>query len=326
MNNGDQLTFSDDKTVESVNRGLDFLENGDFMNAFSVFDSIMNNKPDYPGVEAGYRTSRYWLNRVPGLATLNNGKESADFLMSQWNEFENYSREKNFFGGSAFKAVQKYIYYNSSEHYKTAFANQESPADNFSLLMNLAVCFLTLEDYPKTIETLEYAKSFFKNDPKLLSILAAAYFKTGEAPKSLLLFREAFFINPSAIDIELIKCEPINELTSASKEAHPDEDIREWVPVYGFLMDIFYVKGKISQQTAELITKDIASLEKSYQSMTREKLKKSNVLPRLINKYLWLYDYYHFQNYDLSILSQISQRLIEIDKSLFGSYFSKNKP
>lgn len=326
MNNGDQLTFSDDKTVSSVNQGFSYLESGEFENALAVFDGIMNSKPDYPGVEAGYRTARYWINRKSTFTSLRNGKESADFFMTQWQEFDKYSREKNFSTGSAYKAVQKFIYYTASEHYKTAFLNQESPTDNFDLLINLAVCFLKLEDYSKTVETLEYARSSFKSDPKLLSILAVAYFKSGEIPKALHFFREAFFINPAAIDLELVLCQPLTDLIQTAKSAHQDEDEREWIPVYGFIQDVFYVKGKISQQTVDLIIKDISALEKSFQSMTREKLKTSNVKPRLINKYLWLYDYYHFQNYDLSILNQLAARLLEIDKSLFAPYFSHHKP
>lgn len=325
MEENEQLTFTDDPVLSAAGQAYLLIEAGDFDNAVAVFDQLIEKSPDYPGLQAGYRTARFWQNRTDTISSLRDGKEKADFLMNQWNDFHNYATDKNFSDSSAYKAAQKNIYFNASEHYMTAFKNQESPTNNFDLLMNMGLCFITLGEYRRTIESLEYARSTHKSNPKLLSLLAEAYYHTGEIPKSLAMFREAFFINPADIDLTRLTSEPILKISELIRELHLDGDIREWIPIIGHIQDFFYVKGQISRQTVDLIRKDIMMLESNYSMMTTDRIKGTNVIPRLINKYLWLFDYYQYQQYNPENLSEIRARLIQIDKDLFQVYFSKIK-
>jgi hypothetical protein len=57
--------------------------------------------------------------------------------------------------------------------------------------------------------------------------------------------------------------------------------------------------------------------------MNRSQVENSNIVPRLINKYLWLLDYYTLQNYNFDTITQIRDRLIKIDRKLFQEYFEK---
>ncbi len=61
------------------------------------------------------------------------------------------------------------------------------------------------------------------------------------------------------------------------------------------------------------------------QKMNRTQMEGSNILPRLINKYLWLFDYYTLKSYNFDNVMQIQERLINIDRSLFQEYFPKKK-
>ena len=64
---------------------------------------------------------------------------------------------------------------------------------------------------------MEYARNSYNANARLLSILGEAYFHTDDIPKSLLYFREAFFVKPSDIDLELIKAKPVLELLEKVK-------------------------------------------------------------------------------------------------------------
>ena len=58
--------------------------------------------------------------------------------------------------------------------------------------------------------------------------------------------REAFQIDPSQVDLTLIEAKPITEIIEAIKSSGKNvRDIREWIPVFGFLTDIFYVNKKL---------------------------------------------------------------------------------
>jgi len=101
--------------------------------------------------------------------------------------------------------------------------------------------------------------------------------------------------------------------------------VNEWIPVYGFLHDIFYVKRNLGSHQVETIQKDIYNLEVTYQKMNKVQVEGSNILLRLINKYLWLLDYYTLQSYNFDNVTQIRDRLVNIDRSLFQEYFSRKK-
>lgn len=326
MDRNGQLTFSDDPLLTGSNEVYQLLGEGRFDEAIEKLNALMEGNPDYPGFEASYRAAKFWKNRNKEISSLNKGKQTADFLMTEWNEFRNYSRENSVIDTPAFNAVMRYIFFTSSEHYKIAFKEQESTADNFDLLLSLGTCFLILAEHKKAIETLEYARSSYKNHAKLLSMLGESYFYTEEISKSLLCFKEAFFINPSDIDLSILKSRPITDIINAVKRLKPGcMDIREWIPVLGYTEDVFYARRNLYADQVETIKGEIFSLEKSYQTADREKLERTNIIPRLINKYLWMLDYFRFQNYDLENIKEIKRRLIQLDQAVFEEYFKKSE-
>ena len=85
-------------------------------------------------------------------------------------------------------------------------------------------------------------------------------------------------------------------------------------PYTDIINDIFYVKRNLSAHQVETIQKDIYNLEVTYQKMNKGQVEGSNILPRLINKYLWLLDYYTLQSYNFDNVTQIRDRLVNIDR------------
>ncbi len=326
MDKNGQLTFSDDPLLNSTSEAYQLLEEGNFESSAAKFDSMMTLDPDYPGVIEGYRTAKFWNNRHKELMSLEDGKQTADFLMRQWEVFEKYSAEKSITGSAAYYSIMRHIFNRASEHYRTAYIDHQDTPNDFNLLLNLGSCFLRLEDYKKTIETLEFARNSYSSNAKLLFILAEAYFHENEIPKCLLYFKEAFNINPSDLDLTIIKSKPIMQIIEFINETKITyKDIKEWIPVYGFLTDIFYVRKNLSKHQIDTLQDEIYSLETAFQKMSKDQIENSNVKPRLINKYIWMLDYYEFQNYNFENIVQIRDRLINIDKELFKEYFSKKK-
>ena len=326
MDKSGQMTFSDDPLLHGANEAYQFIRSGEFARAVEKLNELMNVDPNYPGIVDAYRTAKFWLNREDHLKRLGEGKETADFLMKQWNEFEEYASSKKLHSSSAFDAAMRYIFFRASQNYKTAFAKQEDTSGNFDLLLNLGSCFLRLEEYKSTIDALEYARSSYRSSARLLAILGEAYFHTDDIPKSLLYFREAFFVDPTEIDLGLIKAKPVHELAELiHHERGEAPDVREWIPVYGFLRDIFYVRRNLNRHQVDGIQNEIYTLEVNYKKIAKDQMHSSNILPRLINKYLWMLDYYEFQNYNFENISQIRDRLIQIDKNLFQEYFKNKK-
>lgn len=324
MDNSGQLTFSDDPFLNKSNDVFAMIQEGNFSGAVESLDELMDINPDYPGLNEAYRTARFWNNRIIELNALPEGRRTADFLMAQWKEYDEYALEREMQSSAAYKAAMIHVFYRAAEQYRFAFMKEENPSVNFDLLINLGDCFLRLGEYQKTVETLEYANRSYNSNARLLSILGEAAFHLEDMTKCLWYFREAFFIEPTDIDLDRIEALPVKQLVEIVKEEQAGcPDIREWIPVYGFLRDIFFVRRNLQERNIENLKEEIYSLEVTFQRMNRDQILESNTVPRLVTRYLWLYDYYEFQNYDFDNLSQIRDRLMNIDADLFRDYFKK---
>ncbi|MCL2155305.1 MAG: hypothetical protein FWH53_06545 [Leptospirales bacterium] len=324
MDDNGQLTFSDDPLLRESAEVYQFISEGNFKEAVKIADQMMNMNPDYPGLVESYRTAKFWSNREKEINTIGEGKRCADFLMKEWKVFEDYASDKDMKSSSAYKSAMRYIFFKASEQYKIAFKFNEETDNNFDLLINLGECFLRLKEYKYAVETLEYAMSSYKSDAKLLFILGESYYHIDDIPKCLLYMREAFQIDPSQIDISLIEAKPILEIIEAVKSSGRNiKDIREWIPVFGSLTDVFYVRRNLNKHQVELLEREVFNLEKNLSILSIDDIDATNIIPRLLNKYLWLFDYYEHQNVNAENSGEIKNRLLSLDKDLFEEFFKK---
>ncbi len=325
MDNNGQLTFSDDPLLNESSEIYQLISEGKFRESIKKTDSLMSVNPDYPGAVEAYRTSKFWHNREKEIRKLPEGKRTADFLMEEWASFEDYASYREMKHSAAYKSAMKYIFFRAAEHYKRAFQTNQETDNRFDLLTNLGECFMRLKDYRYAVETLEFARGSYRSSARLLYILAESYFHTDDVPKSLLYFREAFAIDPAEIDLSLIEALPVREIIKSINESGRSfRDIREWIPVYGFLTDIFYVRRNLNRHQVESLKHEVFNLESSMAKMGSEEIEATNILPRMLNKYLWLFDYFENQNVNPENTNQIRSRLIAIDRPLFEEYFKKS--
>jgi tetratricopeptide (TPR) repeat protein len=325
MDDNGQLTFSDDPLLRESAEVYQFISDGSCKEAVKIADQLMNINPDYPGLVEAYRTAKFWSNREKEINEIKDSKKCADFLMKEWKVFEDYASNKDMKSSSAYKSAMRYIFFKASEQYKIAFKFNEETDNNFDLLINLGECFLRLKEYKYAIETLEYAMSSYKSDAKLLFILGESYYHIDDIPKCLLYMREAFQIDPSQIDITLIEAKPILEIIEAVQNSGRDiKDVREWIPVFGYLTDVFYVRRNLSKHQVESLKREVFNLENSLIRLSSDDIDATNIIPRLLNKYLWLLDYYEHQNINTENRDEIKNRLLAIDKDLFEEFFKKH--
>ncbi|PKL17761.1 MAG: hypothetical protein CVV49_09450 [Spirochaetae bacterium HGW-Spirochaetae-5] len=325
MDNNGQLTFSDDPLLHDSTEIYQLISEGNFQEAIKKTDQLMNINPDYPGVVEAYRTAKFWANREKEIKKTGEGKKTADFLMEEWNAFDDYATYKEMKASSAYKSAMRYIFFKAAEQYKLAFQHNEETNDKFDLLINLGECFLRLKEHKLAIETLEYAMTSYKSNAKLLFILGESYYHADDIPKCLLYMREAFQIDPSQIDMSLIEAKPITEIVNAIQDSGKNvRDVREWIPVFGFLTDIFYVRRNLNKHQVESLKREVFNLENSFTRMNSDDIEATNILPRIINKYLWLLDYYEHQNINIENSDQINKRLLSLDKDLFQEFFNRS--
>lgn len=323
MDKNGQLTFSDDPLLSEHGEIYQLISEGNFKEAIKKIDKLMNINPDYPGLVESYRTAKFWQNREKDLKKTEEGKMTADFLMEEWALYDDYASSRGMENTSAYKSAMKYIFFKASENYKLAFQRNEETGNRLDLLINLGECFLRLKEYKNAVETLEYARNSYSASAKMMFILGESYYHLDDIPKSLLFFREAFLIDPSQLNLSIIDCKPVNDIVEIIKNSGKRyKDIREWIPVYGFIKDIFYIRRNINKHQLELLQNEVFSLEKNYVKLNSDEIESTNILPRMINKYLWLLDYYIHQNINFDNSSQIRERLLNLDRELFEEFLN----
>ncbi len=323
MDKNGQLNFSDDPLLSENGEIYQLISEGNFREAIKKIDKLMNINPDYPGLVESYRTAKFWQNRDKDLKKAEEGKMTADFLMEEWALYEDYASTRGMENSSAYKAAMKFIFFKASENYKLAFQRNEETGNRLDLLINLGDCFLRLKEYKYAVETLEYARNSYSASAKMMFILGESYFHLDDIPKALLYFREAFLIDPSQLDLSIIECKPVNDIVEIIKNSGKQyRDIREWIPVYGFITDIFYIRRNINKHQIELLQNEVFSLEKNYVKLNSDEIESTNILPRMINKYLWLLDYYVHQNINFDNSNQIRERLLNLDRELFEEFLN----
>lgn len=323
MDKNGQLNFSDDPLLSENGEIYQLISEGNFREAIKKIDKLMNINPDYPGLVESYRTAKFWQNRDKDLKKAEEGKMTADFLMEEWALYDDYASSRGMQNSSAYKAAMKYIFFKASENYKLAFQRNEETGNRLDLLINLGDCFLRLKEYKYAVETLEYARNSYSASAKMMFILGESYFHLDDIPKALLYFREAFLIDPSQLDLSIIECKPVNDIVEIIKNSGKRyRDMREWIPVYGFITDIFYIRRNINKHQIEMLQNEVFSLEKNYVKLNSEEIESTNILPRMINKYLWLLDYYVHQNINFDNSTQIRERLLNLDRELFEEFLN----
>ena len=132
----------------------------------------------------------------------------------------------------------------------------------------------------------------------------------GEEKIAKVLFREAFYIDAQKIDIDFLESELITRLISRIEENdYKEEVLKEWIPVYGVLYGVLSIKR-------ELRAFEVGKLKQAVFSLENE-LKESGsnqdiLIPRLINHYFWLVDYYVNSNDDERARTSINEILLKI--------------
>ncbi len=326
MDNNGQLTFSDDPLLNESSEIFQLISEGKFREAIKKTDHVMSVNPDYPGAVEAYRTAKFWQNREKEIKKLPEGKRTADFLMEEWTSYDDYASLKEMKNSSAYRSAMKYIFFRAAEHYKLAFQNNQETDSRFDLLTNLGECFLRLGEYKYAVETLEFARGSYRSSARLLFILAESYFHIDDIPKSLLFYREAFSIEPLDIDLSIVEAVPVKDIIEAINDSGRSfREIREWIPVFGFLTDIFYVRRNLNKHQVESLKREVFNLENSMARLGLDDIEATNILPRMLNKYLWLLDYYENQNVNPENTNQIRSRLLTLDRELFEEYLKKSR-
>lgn len=316
MENGGQLTFEDDPLYVKQNKAHKFLEEGNFSYAISLYESIIKENPNFPGVLDGIKVSKFWKSKKNKLTKFITAYDKGKLLLKEWKSFEKYMNKNHVKHGRSTAAIQKYIFCDIIESFTKAY--NEGVVPDTAILIQIGDLFKGLGNYERAIDVYEYARSFNVDDSSLLTKLGDCYFSIDETSKAKVLFREAFFLDPGQIELDQIDSPFIHMLykeTLTSIE-YPEVAVY-WVPVIAEIKGAFNVKREPKKGELDELRSKITKLEQEFEINRKKRM---YIEPKLINHYFWLIDTLKMVLGSKKEIELLLQKINKINPRIFSQY------
>lgn len=263
------------------------------------------------------KCARFWEERLPRMEAVRNPFERGEFTISQWKAFSSFAGKLKGDFERARYAFKRYAFTLALGQYRSLPA-EEREAHEAELALRIGRCLKGAGDFDEAQRQLEAAARERREDAEVLAELADAYALGGEARSSKALFREAFYLSPRKIDLELLESDIIRRLIDrVAAEGHTGPALAEWVPVYGTLLGVFTVKRELKAVEAGKLRQSIYQLEN--EAKEREE-GRPLLVPRLINRYFWLIDHCVATKEDRARIDEILLKIRLLDPAIHKQY------
>lgn len=290
----------------------------DLPGACSRLDGALS--ADYDSAETIYalKCAAWWTDSMERISARKDAFEAGELILERWKAFLAFSARLNGAYDRALQAFKRFAFGSALDRYESVAAEGES-ADP-ELMLRLGAAHKGLGDYDTAVRKLEAAAKSRKDDAGVLAQLADAYDLLDEQRASKALFREAFFLNPQKIELELIESASIARL--AAKAAEPDRnghETAEWIPVYGEILGVFSVKRELKPVEAGKLKQSIYELETE---LAADGSRRAILAPRLINRYFWIVDHYLNRKEEKARIDEILLKIKLLDANVYKQYIA----
>lgn len=271
----------------------------------------------------------FWINHKGDLSNCANIFEQGEQILSDWKEFVNFLQEESSSHEKCIFSIKKGVFTFALQIFMGIYAqmndinlqkNLPIEIQKNKVLSDIAVCNKSLGNYEIALNILKEAEGTEKgeSDSSVLAEMADCYALCGDEKMAKLLFREAFYIDASSVDIRFLESQIFCQVYEEVKKRHSNKDsYLEWVPVEGVLLGIFDVKRELRTLEVGKLKQDIFALENELKS---EGSQPEILIPRLINKYFWLIDHYLATKDENSKINDNLLKIKWLDSDIYQRY------
>lgn len=259
----------------------------------------------------------FWIEAIERAKRLDDAYERGQSYCSEWKNFLQFlSREERTFDRTLF-AVKTGIFSLALECFNQ-LASERDPMQKAEILRKTGLCYKKLGSYETARGCLAEANDAYQNSAAIIAEMADCYALCGEEKQAKVLFREAFYINPQAIEPEFLDSELIQCLIrNVKQKGYAGSALLEWIPVYGQLYGVFTVKRKLRPTEIARLKREIYAKETEIKDPACQR---DLIAPRLINLYFWLIDYFVAAKENVSKMNEIITRIKILDTEIYELY------
>lgn len=281
-------------------------------------ETLLVRELDNPELKHIIKCVSFWMRPLQKTDSCLSPYEKGEMLLMTWQSFVDYLSEEKLEYDECVQSLkyfafrQAYTYYSQASHEKQFEIDPE-------VYRKIGLCVKSLGDYEQALSFFDRAYSLNQSSAPLLAELADCQALCGENRLSKVLFREAFFIDPQKIELQVLESEMIRILiTNTEKAGYRGKELLEWIPVYGVLSGIFNVRRELHAIELGKLKQSCFALENRIKDAEDEQ--KNLLIPRLINHYFWLIDHYILSKDDTGKKNEVLLKIKMLDPNIYAKY------
>jgi tetratricopeptide (TPR) repeat protein len=278
-------------------------------------------KIDYEQAEVVYALQclSWWQERLKKLVEFPDSYDRGGFILSQWKSFYSFLDrigEQSDYDPCLY-AIKHYVFSTALGAFEEILGEGENQHDP-GLLLQVGRCYKGVGNFEESLKYLEQAARFKREDGETLSELADVNALLEETRAAKALFREAFLIDPQGIEIRNMDSSLILRLADRVRElGYSGQELLEWIPIYGTIYGVFSVKRELKLAELGKLKQSIFTLENEIRGSTETA---GLLIPRLINRYLWLIDHYENVRSDPALIEETMLKIKIADPAVYERY------
>lgn len=281
------------QTEDELKNAYSLIEEGKISEAKRILADALEYNFDSEELNSAHWCCSYWDDFIKKLSRFES-YEQGESLVNRWKTFKiDIDRQKKYFQRTIY-AFQKGVFSLAFKAYGSIFENKNaldlSSLQKAEINRKIGLCYKKLGKYEDALASLADANTAVPSSAAILAEMADCFALCGEDKKAKVLFREAFFIDAQKIEIEFLESELICGLIEKVKEkGYAGTALKEWIPVFGVLYGVFNMKRELKSHEAAKLRQEIYAKENELKNPANDA---SILVPKLINMYFWLIDYY----------------------------------
>ena len=269
-----------------------YLKNGHFSQIVQILLTNYDpSKAEAPRYEAALDISRFWLKYEPDIANVEDPLPLWDNFLSSIFQKHQKIAPTLLFAASSY--IMRKIHTQLTRHAITP--HDKSP---FSSKLGLARCLIWMEQPEQASSFLKELIRHYPRQSAPWALMGKIYFERQDYKKSLLCYREAFFINPSVLNLMDINSKIVDQVCDfytqhfGSNEYIPDYKAHlQWIGISGLAGNFFQVRRELDAKELQELDQRIEVYENKY-NLYHKRLDFLN----LIRLYAFKIDYYLANN------------------------------
>jgi tetratricopeptide (TPR) repeat protein len=290
----------------------------DLDGAQACFGKALELDFEDPELLFAMKCERWWIDSMAKATAMGDLFEAGEFVIARWKAFKVFVSRLDSKSERAVAAFKQYAYGWALDRYQSLAVGEEPVEPELALRIGRAS--KGKGDFESAVRFLEGAAKSKKDDPAILAELADAYGLVDEQRVSKALFREAFFLNPQRVDMDLLESSAFVKLVEKVIDSgRSGIETAEWVPILGELLGVFSVKRELKPIEAGKLKQSIYEFETE---LGADGSRRPILLPRLINRYFWLVDHYMNKKEEKSKVDEILLKIKLLDPVVYKQYIA----